>query len=219
MCIVQRLDRNGGASFECAQSGCQECVERLLREHERLVYAVMKQQWAGGAEYGDLIQAGRIGLWQAILNYDEGRGVKFSTYAWQSIRRHIWREVKAEREAKVGLEVRRLPDGWNVLVKKWEQEQIEAGMREGLSCLPERLRQVIVQAYGLEGEQRCSLAAIGREMGVSRERVRQLRNDGLTLMRLPELSVRLRVVWERNDRRSYRQAQALNRAWLGRRRK
>ena len=57
------------------------------------------------------------------------------------------------------------------------------------------------------------LAAIGREMGVTRERVRQMRNEALVLLRLPVLSGRVRRVREADSRQAYRAAQRMNREW------
>src|SRR4030065_283266 len=70
----------------------------------------------------------------------------------------------------------RMPDGLSALVSAWEASELEQALREGLNGLPERRRQVIVLAYGLEGERPHSLAEIGRLWGVSRERVREVRN-------------------------------------------
>jgi DNA-directed RNA polymerase specialized sigma subunit len=46
--------------------------------------------------YADLLQVGRIGLWQAVLHFDAERGVAFSTYAVVAIQRRMWR-ASAER--------------------------------------------------------------------------------------------------------------------------
>ncbi len=43
-------------------------------------------------------------------------------------------------------------------------------------------------------------------MGLSRERVRQIRNEALVLLRLPALSLRLRSLSEQDSRAAYRQA-------------
>ena len=69
MCIVQHRDdacdvgRQHPADFGCAQAGCRECVERLLRQHARLIPFIVQRQCAGQADYADLIQEGWIGLW------------------------------------------------------------------------------------------------------------------------------------------------------------
>jgi len=62
------------------------------------------------------------------------------------------------------------------------------------------------------------LIEIGKQMGVSGERIRQLRNDALVLLRLPALSIRLRSLCEQDSRQAYRQARRLNDAWLRSRR-
>jgi RNA polymerase sigma factor (sigma-70 family) len=213
MCIVHVLELDHPASFACAQAGCRECLERLMSEHEGLVYAVLRKQLGGQAEYADLVQAGRIGLWQAILHFDEQRGFQFSTYGWNAIRNSIWQAVEAAWWEEGGLASRRAADGLSAVVSAWEAAELEQALEEGLNCLPERRRQVIVLAYGLKGEKPHSLAEIGRKWGISGERARQLRNDGLVLLRQPGLSVRLRQLCEQNDRRCYRQAERLNRVW------
>ena len=57
------------------------------------------------------------------------------------------------------------------------------------------------------------LSEIGQEWGCSRERVRQMRNEALVLLRLPAMSIRLRSLCEQDSRQAYRQARAGQR-WL-----
>jgi RNA polymerase primary sigma factor len=61
------------------------------------------------------------------------------------------------------------------------REDIEAA----LGSLPERDRKVIELRYGLLGEAPCTLEEVGREFGVTRERIRQIENN--TLKRLETL--------------------------------
>ncbi len=69
-----------------------------MAAHEGLVHAVVRKQVLGHLPFAEALQAGRIGLWRAILGFDPERGHAFSTYAWTSIMHHVWREVKlAER--------------------------------------------------------------------------------------------------------------------------
>jgi len=48
------------------------------------------RQVYGNVAYADLLQVGRIGLWQAVLHFDAKRGVAFSTYAVVAIHRRMW---------------------------------------------------------------------------------------------------------------------------------
>lgn len=206
MDIVQHRDADHPGEFGCAQSGCPDCLEKLLRQHAGLIHFIVRRQWPGEAEYADLMQEGWIGLWQAILHYDAGRGFTFSTYAGRAIRNGVWQAVRGAGKSQGWLEPRRAGDSLAAILAEWQVEQVHQALQEELDSLPERLRQVIGMAYGWEGEAPLKLAAIGRQLGLTRERVRQLRNEGLGLLRLPAFSLRLRSLCELDSRASYRQA-------------
>jgi len=217
MCIVQPRDSDHPADFDCAQAGCLACQVRLLEQHAGLIPLIVHRQWPGRADYADLIQEGRIGLWRAILHFDPGRGFAFSTYAGRAIRNRVWNAVRQAAKAEGWLEAKRAGDSLAVLLTTWQQEQLHQALQDELTCLPGRLGQVIELAYGWEGQAPLTLAEIGRHMGLTRERVRQMRNEALGLLRLPALSMRLRSLCEQDSRPAYRQARRLNDA--GRRRR
>jgi RNA polymerase sigma factor (sigma-70 family) len=219
MSIVHPLDLAGPHIFRCAQAGCAECVTRLLRQHEGLVHAVLRRQACGDAAYADLLQEGRLGLWHAVLHFDPGRGVAFSTYAWVAIERQVWRGVARSRDRPVGLEGAAPVEPEAAAEVAWQQARVQVALPDALRHLPARLRRVLVAAYGLQGQAPRSLAALGREYGVSRERVRQWRNEALVVLRLPAVSGRLRQVCGQDDRAAYQQADRLNRAWQKSRRR
>jgi len=159
-----------------------------------------------------LLQEGRLGLWQAVLHFDPGRGVAFSTYAGVAIERRVWRAVARSRDQPVGWEGAAPVEPEAAAEVAWQRAQVQIALPGALRHLPERLRRVLLAAYGLRGKAPRSLAAIGREYGVSRERVRQWRNEALVVLRLPAVSGRLRQVYGQDDRAAYQRADRLNRA-------
>lgn len=200
MAIGTACHSQGVGRFACAQAGCQDCLETLLQENKGLIQSVIQTQGMGGIDYADLVQEGRIGLWLAILHYDPARGYAFSTYAWTVIRYRLWRaHFYADRVDEVE--------------EDWWQQHVRQALLEVVEKLPVRLGRLIRLAYGLDGQGTYCLAEIGREWGLSRERMRQLRNDALVLLRLPALSMQLRGLCERDSRQAYQQALALNRTW------
>ena len=168
----------------------------------------------------DLIQEGRIGLWQAIQYFDPERGTPFASYAWLAIQHRVWRaRFYADRvEDDKNEEVESWLELVNEIEEDWWRGQVRQALLEVVGKLPTRLGRLICLTYGLNGQGWYSLAAIGRQWGISRERARQLHNDALTLLRLPALSMRLRSLCERDSRLDYQQAQQLNRVWLRNRR-
>jgi len=229
MCIVHPLDVESPAVFACAQAGCEVCLEALLKRHERLVHGVLRRQWRGEVGCADLLQEGRIGLWQAVMHFDPHRGVAFSTYAWQAIARRMWRAVLVEsrqrgpedawtrsRSGGIGSEP---PNPWHIAEDAVWWEGVCATLAEMVARLPEPLQEVVVAFYGLDGAPPRTLAALGRRYGVSGEMVRVWRNEALVRLRMPLYSARLRQLCGQDSRSAYARAQALNRAWLGRRRR
>ena len=215
MAIVTGCHSTGVGIFVCAQGGCQDCLEALIRKHDGLIHAVVRGQGMGGIPYEDLIQEGRIGLWQAIQYFDPERGTPFASYAWLAIQHRVWRarfyadRVEDDKNEEV--------ESWLELVDEieedWWRGQVRQALLEVVGKLPVRLEQLIRLAYGLNGPGPYNLATIGRKWGLSRERMRQLRNDALSILRLPALSMQLRSLCERDSRLDYQQALSLNRAW------
>jgi len=217
------------AVFECAQAGCECCVEALLRRHERLVHAILRRQWRGEVACADLVQEGRIGLWQAVMHFDAHRGVAFSTYAWYAIQNQIRRAVRRERKQRerVVLWAQREsvwtrvepPNPLQVAEEAVWWVRVCATLAEMVAQLPDPLQQVVVAYYGLEGGAACTLAALGGRYGVTGEMVRVWRNEALLQLRMPLYSARLRELCGQDSRQAYARARALSGAWLGRQRR
>jgi len=218
MSSVHRPAPEGPMLYTCAQSGCQVCMERLLRQHAGLVHWVIRRDCHSALPYGELLHEGQVAVWQAIRHYDPARGVAFSTYTVPAIRHRVWAVVAQAQRPQGYQALTAAPDPAAAAAQAWQRQAVRAALQELLACLPERSYPLIVAAYGLDGQPPLSLAAIGRLYGLSRERVRQIRNDALVLLRLPALSGRLRRLCDQADRAAYQRAQALNRTWRRRRR-
>ncbi len=218
MSSVHRLDLNGPAAYRCAQAGCRECLNRLIEHHEGLIHVVLRQQHVGHTAYADLLQEGRIAVWHAVLRFDVGRGVAFSSFACVAIRRQIWRAVELAERCWAWLYP---PENWDP-AEQVEAEWLWAALRRAVAVavaqLPERLGQVVTEYYGLAGDEPHNFRWIERVHSINHERARQLRNDALVLLRLPALSAWLRALCERDDRRAYQRTLALSRTWQRQRR-
>jgi len=71
------------------------------------------------------------------------------------------------------------------------KELLLSELEESLKELPERERQILELRYGLEGQEPRTLEEIGRILGISRERVRQLEEQALERLRDPLVRQRL----------------------------
>ena len=72
--------------------------EAAIREHGPLVRRVAAQMVAklpANVELDDLVQAGMIGLFEAVSRYEPGQGAQFETFAMQRIRGAMLDELRA----------------------------------------------------------------------------------------------------------------------------
>ena len=155
------------------------------------------------------------------MGYDPERGIAFSSYAWPSISRTIWRAVKegerfksqplAEVQAQLG--AGHSPDPALV----WEATTIQKALQGLVKRLPARLGQVIVARYGLNGQPSATYRQIGTSLELSGERVRQLHTEALVWLRHPAHGQSLRSLLNRHTVADYHLAQQQAQAWLRRR--
>jgi hypothetical protein len=134
-----------------------------------------------------------------------------------AIRRQIWRAVVLAERCWAWLAP---PEAWDPAAQveaAWFWTALRAAVAAVLAQLPERLRQVVVEYYGLDGQVAHSFKWIGQAHGISDERARQLRNDALVLLRLPALSACWQELCGGDQRLAYQRTLALSRIWLRRR--
>ena len=64
-----------------------------------------------------------------------------------------------------------------------EEEELQRHIHRALLRLDMRYRTILIRRFGMDGQDELSFSAIGKELGVSRERVRQLLEEALGLLR------------------------------------
>jgi RNA polymerase sigma factor (sigma-70 family) len=204
--------------FHWAQAGCRASLNALMSRHDGLVQAIVRRQVLGDLPFSEALQAGRTGLWRAILGYDLWRGVAFSTYAWPCIMHQVWKRVKARGPLpSLPLTAASLSQQEADPALLWEAAAVQQALHELLQRLPKRLRQVVVARYGLDGTPPATYRQIATPLGLSAERARQLHTEALIWLRHPAHSQTLRSLLGRHTLSDYLAADAVAQCWLRRR--
>jgi RNA polymerase sporulation-specific sigma factor len=110
--------------------------ELAVQDNLGLVHSCAKHFRGRGIEYEDLFQAGCLGLVKAVGNFDESRGVKFSTYAVPVILGEIRRLFRDGGAVKVGR-------GLKELSMRASRETNAFAEREGRSPTVEELAELL----------------------------------------------------------------------------
>ena len=206
--------------FHQARGGNRQALSHLMARHAGLVHAVVRRCSGGTLSYADTLQAGRVGLWQAILRFDPTRGGAFFTYAWTCIMRRIWQTVKVEtRPACRGLDTPRF-FSVGATEPAWltEQAAITQALHALVARLPARWHYTIVAHYGLDGGAPANFVEIGRRLGFSGERARQFHCEAMLWLRQPAHSQALRGLLARHTATDYPAFDALQQRWWSPRR-
>ena len=89
------------------RAGDRKSLERMIESNLRFVITIAKEYQGRGLPLEDLIAEGNVGLVRASTRYDEGVGVKFTTYAVWWIRQGILSAL-AEKARMVRLPVNKI---------------------------------------------------------------------------------------------------------------
>jgi RNA polymerase primary sigma factor len=196
------------------RAGDRDALDRLVCANLRFVVSIAKKYQTRGVPLADLIDEGNIGLMRAARKFDETKGIKFISYAVWWIRQAIL-QARAEQsrivrvppyrtgvlpEARLSLDapvgngedsqlLEYLPDQG---MPRPDEQALNTSLTESIDAALTRLNSrdasILRLYYGLDGNDALTLEEIGARLGITRERVRQIRDRALRRMRtsLPE---------------------------------
>jgi len=176
-------------------SKAQELIDEANRLKNVIIEANLKLvvRIAGrhsSTNFTDLVSEGNIALMRAVEKFDYLKGFRFSTYASWVISRAFARYLPAE-QAKMGAE---LPPEEEAQIAAAEQkgiEDIDNAHRSLMQAIDQNLsdreKYVIRYHYGLCGtmvkKEFKTLNQIGEDLGITKERVRQIELQALSKLR------------------------------------
>lgn len=187
--------------------GDSAAVDALVAANLRFVVSVASRYKGAGVDVSDLICEGNIALVRAAGRFDAGRGSRFISYAAPLVHRAMEKAIAEQtglysipKSENSPLEKKRsralaadapLGGRKNVsLLNVLEDTDAPAAdgaagrqalydvICESMECLNERERRVVTLFFGI-GCDRMTFAEIGEEMGLKRERARQIRDKAL----------------------------------------
>jgi len=179
-----------------------------MAQHQRLVHWVVRRQWRGNLSFADALHEERIGLWSALCHYDPKCGTAFSTYAVPAIAHAVWRAVELDNRFSASGPSQPLLAADIDEIATLDDAQVHAALHDLTAQLPSRLRDIVVAHHGLDGRPPQTFAAIGAALGVSRQRVHQLRQQAILWLAYPAHSLPLHRLLDRCSRRDYQRALA-----------
>lgn len=151
----------------------EEEVHRLVQANLRFVVKIARQYQGRSLPLEDLVGLGNLGLLRAAHRYEPSRGARFLSCAVWWIRKAMLDAPVAGDSSRTLAEV--LPDSstedpMEALLRR----EARARVRRALRRLTQREIRVLSGRYGFGGCRARTLGELGRELGVTREAVRQI---------------------------------------------
>lgn len=154
---------------------------QIIRANLRLVVSIAKRHVGPTNNFFELVSDGNMSLIRAVEKFDYSRGNKFSTYASWAIMKNFARTIPEEnyrRDRFVTGHDEMFDSAADNRIDEHEYETAHSRNQEAvrgmLGRLDDRERKIMVSRFGLDGGREMTLEQLGKELGITKERVRQI---------------------------------------------
>ena len=190
-----------------AKNGDLKAQNEILTSNLRFVFNIASRYKGNGAAISDLISEGNLGLVKAIQKFDTSKDVKFISYAVWWIRNAMQEFIK-KRQASLNIEKEEevlnkplfnkgIPDSEDEWIEKRdvvlsdeedeEKRELHKNQRKVIDTLMSKLQGrekfIVEKYYGINGGKSKNLEELGKELGITKERVRQIKDSAIKKLR------------------------------------
>lgn len=180
-----------GREVERSVRSAESIRNRILEANLRLVVSVVKSWRGSGPRFWEMISDGNVSLIKIVDGFDYKRGYKFSTYAVNALKRNFSKSESDERKLlgkeQSGYDELPITDEGVDTLSDADADahmlELQEFVHDLLKNLDPREAEILRRRKGIGGEEEATLKVVGVEVGVSKERVRQLQGKALKDLR------------------------------------
>jgi len=177
-------------ALEALEQGEEGAKQSLIEHNLRLVVFIARRFENTGTNLEDLISIGTIGLIKGVNTYRRDKNIKLATYASRCIENEILMHIRktANQKAEISLDEPINMDGDgnelvlsdilgtddNIVTGRLEEDVDLQLLRQALSELPQREREIVNMRFGLGGYQERTQKEVAHIMGISQSYISRL---------------------------------------------
>jgi RNA polymerase sigma factor (sigma-70 family) len=165
--------------------------DRIVMGNRKLIFRAVRRWMPPTSLADDMVGDCQIVLIQAVAAYNPWMGIRFSTYAFTCLMRALSRlsQKQAGDRLARSMPLESLPDGeprdeGTDETPNSRLNRVDEFLRDGNDLLSTREKKVLARRFSLdEATKGGTLEQVGRELGLSKERVRQVQASALGKLR------------------------------------
>jgi RNA polymerase primary sigma factor len=196
---LQRAIRRDGLTRELADQFLEwhrrfeHFREYLVRTNLALVLAMAKRTRLGDVDFAEIVSEGNMALIRAVDKFSVDRGFKFSTYACRAILKAFSRTAMKASRHRLHFPVEFEPELEKSDWQDRRRDQVEEDCIDELKQIVDRnladlsnVEQTVIRRrfnWEQAEESPLTLEEVGKIIGVTKERVRQIQNKALQKIR------------------------------------
>jgi RNA polymerase primary sigma factor len=188
--IIEHFSSKRAQSMIVWHRRAEEIEADIVQANMGLVIFMTERLQSAVVEFGELISEGNMALLRSVRKFDVSRGFKFSTYAYraifQSFIRLVEKTVKYRQHFTAEFDPNLEADDSADLRRRAQRDACIYDLRQALVSNSANLtfleREVLGGRFPMTGE-RQTLEEVGKRVGLSKERVRQVQNRALGKLR------------------------------------
>jgi RNA polymerase sigma factor (sigma-70 family) len=183
------LTRETGEQFMEWHRKFEHFREYLVRTNLALVLAMAKRTRLGDVDFAEIVSEGNMALIRAVDKFNVDRGFKFSTYACRAILKAFSRAAVKHSRHRTRFPVEFEPDLEKSDWQDKRRDQVEEDCVDELKQIVDRnladlsnVEQTVLRRrfnWEQTEESPLTLEEVGKIIGVTKERVRQIQNKAM----------------------------------------
>lgn len=177
-------------ALEQLEQGKEEARTTLIEHNLRLVVYIARRFENTKVNLEDLISIGTIGLIKAVGTYRRDKNIRLATYASRCIENEILMHIRkiSNQKTEISLDEPINMDGEgnelllsdvlgteeDVVFRPLEEHVDLMILRQALSQLPQRDKEIVTLRYGLEGQKELTQKEVAKVMGISQSYISRI---------------------------------------------
>ena len=147
----------------CVREGQQAAFAALVQRHSRMFFAAAYRMCPHVEEAEDIVQEAFLKLWRNPASWDEGQGVKFTTWFYRVVTNQALDVLRKKKPQSGGEVIDLLRDDRKSALHAMEEEEEQTALENAIFNLPERQKAALNLCFyeGLSNKEAADILGVG----------------------------------------------------------